>query len=198
MTRWRHFAILLIVAALLFTASALALAQDPAPADSSWLAYKIPYAGEENDIQNPNRTSDEITNWSQQATAEILSFSPADYQTRLNDFKKYFLPQAWQAYADALRSSKLINRVTEEGYSIRAIVDRPPEIVSHDAVGGAYHWIVKLPVTISILIPDREGNNRNSAAERYTVFMDMARVAQGGNDGIAIQHWQMNEVTPAP
>jgi len=171
-----------------------------APAKPDWLAYKNPYVGEENDIANPHRTSDEIATWAQQAATDALSFSPADYQDKLNGFKKYFAPQGWQLYAAYLKDSNLLAMVNDDGYSVGTIVDHHPEIINSGAVDGVYHWIVKMPVTISFFTTDTGGKIKPGTAGKYTLFMDMTRTTGGGQDdgdGVAISNWRVDEI-PKP
>lgn len=192
-----------LVVALLLCASAVqaqapAAEQQPLQPKPDWLSYKDPYIGEENNITKPKLSPEEVTLWSQDAIADILSFGPGDYKTKLGGFKKYFVPAGWQAYADFLRNAKLIDKVKDEGYAIRTIVTTPPDIVSHSLVeGGAYHWIVKLPVTLSFFIGGNNNRDKADASGNYLVFIDVTRVSEGGDKGIAIQNWRVDDV-PAP
>ena len=176
-------------------------AQAPAPAPApvpakqkpAWLEYKTPYVGEENDIANPHRTSDEISTWAQQAAADVLTFGNADYKEKLMGFKKYFVQQGWQLYTTYLKNEKFINMVAEDGYSVGAIVNDVPEIVSQGPTEGAYHWIVKMPITISFFSTDAAGYTKTGASGKYILFMDILRVTEGGGDNaIAIDNWRVD------
>lgn len=168
--------------------------QAPAKAQPSWMEYKNPYVGEEDNIANPHRTAGEITAWAQQAAADSLTFSRGDYKGRLNGFKKYFVPQGWQYYAAYLKDSKLINMVVDDGYSVGTIVNELPEIVNQGPSEGVYHWVVKMPITISFFVVDQQqGSSRSSASGRYLLFLDVARVAEGG---IAIVNWSVEDMPP--
>jgi hypothetical protein len=170
----------------------------PAPANTDWMTYKNPYAGEENNLANPHRTAEEISAWAQQAATDALSFTPANYKDKLNGFKKYFMQQGWQLYADFLKNSNLLNTVTNDGYSVGALADSRPETVNSGPINGIYHWIVKVPVTISFYTLGADGKAKPGMASKYTLFMDMARTTEGGgDDGIAINNWRMDEI-PKP
>jgi hypothetical protein len=180
---------------------AFCMAQEsPAPAtvpgaqQPSWLEYKAPYAGEENNIANPHRTAEEMATWSQQAVADMLSFGPADYKEKLIGFKKYFVESGWQLYTAYLKDAKIVSMVGEGGYSVGAIVNDIPENVSHGAAGGAYHWVMKMPITISFFTTDPEGNTKTGASGKYLLYMDIVRVAEGGEgeNGIAIDNWRVD------
>jgi hypothetical protein len=172
----------------------------PAPAPGTarpppaWLQYKNPYSGEENDISNPHRTTDEVTAWAQETSADVLSFGPRDYKEKLGGFKKYFVPAGWQLYAAYIKDTKLLDMVTAQGYSVGAIVSNSPDIVNHGPAGGVYHWIVRVPLTLSFFVSDAEGNARTAASGKYILYMDIARVATGGDSGVAVHNWRMDEV----
>ena len=194
----------IMAAALLCSAAALAQAPpeqgQPArgitPPKPAWLDYKNPYASEEGDLSNPHRTTDEIVILAQQTATDVLSFSPADYKDKLQSFKKYFVPQGWQLYAAYLKGSLPLSKVTDDGYSVGAIVSSPPEIVNNGPADGAYHWVVKVPVTISFFFSAAaaDGSVRTGPSGKHILFMDMTRVASGGGDsGIAINNWRVDD-----
>ncbi len=184
-----------------------ALAQDPAatappPAPAApatdakpdWMAYKNPYVGEETDIANPHRNSDEIAAWARQAATDVLSFGPGDYREKIAGFKKYFAATGWQLYADYLRSSNTLTSVTTEGQTVGAIADGQAEIVNSGPVDNAYHWIVKVPLTISFSIKGANGAVKPTTTGKYTLFLDLARTAATDGDGIVINNWRVDPV----
>jgi hypothetical protein len=162
----------------------------------AWLQYKPTYTGEENDIANPHRTSDEMTTWAQQAAADVLTFDKANYSDRMSGFKKYFVLQGWQLYAGYLRDSKILSMVHDGGYAVGAIVDEVPEVVHSGATNGAYHWIMRMPITVSFFKKDpATGDMKTGPSGKFYLFLDILRVPQGGgDDGIAIINWRIMDV----
>jgi hypothetical protein len=169
----------------------------PAPAASSAAvqlpAWKPSYAGEQNDIANPHRSTAEITAWAQQAATDVLSFGREDRAAKMEGFKKYFVSQSWQLYASYLRDSKILDMVDQNGYSVGTIVSRAPEIRDRGSSNGAYHWIVGMPITISFYKKDpASGALKPGPARGFYLFLDISRVAEGGgDDGIAIINWRV-------
>lgn len=160
----------------------------------SWLEYKPSYTGEENDIANPHRTTDEMTTWGQQAAADVLTFTQGDYARRMAGFKKYFLQQGWVLYTAYLRDTKVLDMINN-GYSIGTIVTEVPVVVKSGATGGAYHWIMRMPITISFFKKDpASGDAKTGPSGKFYLFMDVMRVSEGGGDGIAIANWRVMDV----
>ena len=168
----------------------------PAAPRPAWLEYKPAYLGEETDIGNPHRTTEEITTWSQQAAAEVLSFSKENYTDKMGSFKKYFVQQGWSLYTAYLKDTKIIDMVGEGGYSIGTIVDEVPEIVNQGSSAGAYHWILRMPITITFFKKDPvTGETKAGSSGKFFLFVDVLRVAAGGgDDGIAIANWRVMDV----
>lgn len=168
----------------------------PAAPLPAWLNYKSPYEGEENKIANPHRTPDEMVIWAQQAAAETLSFKSSDFKEKMTEFKKYFAESGWLAYITYLKDSKLADMVNEDGYSIGTIVNTVPEIVSHGNMDGAYHWIIRMPITLSFFNTDAaSGKTRTGGSGKYMLYMDVMRVAEGGGEnGIAINNWRVDDI----
>lgn len=184
---------LLIVAVLLLVNISHAVAQ------ADWRTYKTPYVGEENNIANPHRSAEEISIWAQRAVTDVLSFSKADYKTKLAGFKKYFVPQGWQLYAAYLKDSKILNMVVDEGYTLGTIATEVPEVMQHAAAGGVHHWMVRIPVTVSLFTVNPAGENVVSASRKSVLFMDIGRVAESAEiDGIAVYNWRMDDAVSVP
>ncbi len=157
----------------------------------SWLEYKNPYIGEENNIANPHRTREEITSWAQQAAADSLSFNKANYKIKLQSFKKYFVRDGWQFYTAYLKETKLINMVMDDGYTVGTIVNDLPEITNKGTFESVYHWVVKMPITISFFSADTYKNPEPYASGKYLLLLDVGRVANGG---IAIMDWKVKDM----
>ena len=191
----KFFLIIVLLATGIF-ATSLAYAQSqPQPKQvpklPSWLEYKTPYAGEENNIANPHRTRDEITSWAQQVAADSLSFSKVNYKIKLKSFKKYFVKKGWQLYAAYLKETKLINMVVDDGYTVGTIVNELPEITNKGTFGSVYHWVVKMPITISFFNSNTQKNSEPYASGKYFLSLDIGRVANGN---IAVMGWNVEDM----
>ena len=166
-----------------------------APPKGDWMKYNTPYVGEENNPANPHRSAEEISIWAQKVVTDILSFSKANYKEKFVQFKKHFVPAGWNLYAAYLKNSKLLNRVIEEGFSVGTIATETPEIVQQGSASGAYHWIVRIPVTVGLFTVNPQGENVASATQKSILFIDIGRVeGTEDEDGIAIHNWRMDEV----
>jgi Type-IV b secretion system, inner-membrane complex component len=173
----------------------------PAPATKSLLSLWHPYGDEQNsqnNLANSNHTLDEILNWAQQTAADVLSFSPDDRATKMESFqKKYFVKQGWGLYLAYLHDSHIEDMVEREGYFASTIVPNIPQIYSTGAKDGAYHWIVKMPITIGFYKKSASptADPQAGPSGKFILYIDVMRVASGGEDGVAITNWQ---VTAAP
>lgn len=178
-------------------APAPAPAAAPAPAPSGaapgdWANYN-PYSGEESDLQNPNRTQDEIINWSQQRATEVLSFSPADLDAKMARTKKDFTPAGLAEYLNYLKTSKLTDMVQGQGYAVTTIVNGDSMILNSGAMAGNYHWLVELPLMVTFLHNGADGTQEPVAGGNFKLILQLGRVAPstGGVDGMAIESWKM-------
>jgi len=194
--------ILLFLIALSFPAYAARENSQPALRTTAntpaWAKYKEPYVGDYNNLAKPNRTNYEISNWAQKTVAEVLSFDPEKLERHLKKIKKYFVKKGWIKYARFLDKSKTINLVTDDGYSVRSIVNLPPDIINKGSEDKIYHWIVKMPITISIFKHDENNEIKTRASENYILYMDLIRVKNRGFDNsanIAISDWEIESST---
>lgn len=174
-------------------AAQAAPAPDAAPAQPSWMEYKPVYSGGgESDLTVANRTNDEMTTWAQQSSADVLSFSRDEYNSKMVSFRKYFTPAGWQLYTDYLKTSRLIDMVSQDDYEVGAIVDETPEIVKQAPFNNAYHWIMRMPITISFTKRLPGGDLKRGPTGKFYLFIDVGRVPEGNGDGgVAITNWKI-------
>jgi hypothetical protein len=166
------------------------------PAAKSLLSLWHPYGdaqNSQNNLANPNHTLDEILTWSQQTTADALSFSPDDRVSKMEGFKKYFVKQGWDLYLAYLHDSNIQDMIDREGYFVSTIVPNIPQIYSSGTKDGAYHWIVKMPITIGFYKKSASANvdPQPGPSGKFILYIDVMRVASGGDDGVAIVNWQV-------
>lgn len=174
------------LAALFFAQAAeipRARAQEAPSTQADWMKYRTPYAAGEQGLSGPHHTTEEVSIWAQQVAADALSFSPANYGKKMEDLRRYFTPPGWELYQAYLKNSKLDGTAT-----VTSIVSSGSEIVSHGAVEGVYHWIVKSPVTTSFSGSDAGGQS--------VLYMDVARAPEGGgDDGLIVYNWRVDAVS---
>jgi hypothetical protein len=178
------------LAAVLF--STTVSAQAP-PDTADWTQYKSPYAGEENDIANPNRTSDEVMAWGTKTVAEALTFGLSDFNARIKDLKRYFVQTGWADYAAYLKDSKLLDVARSGKYMVASASNGAPMILNKGPQNGAFHWEISVPVITSINQPSQSGEVQTVSSSRTYVKMLITRVAEGGMDGMAIESWRVEE-----
>jgi hypothetical protein len=168
----------------------------PAPAAADWMSYKDPYTGEQNDIKTANRTQDEITVWAQSRATDLMSFTPEELSAKIAGIKNLFVPAGWNEYATYLQTSKMIEMVRDKKYTVTTIVNGDSLILDSRAVEGSYHWIVQMPLMVTFLHPDSEGDMQAVAGGEFRLTMSIGRVQSGGIDGMAVESWKM-EATQA-
>jgi hypothetical protein len=163
----------------------------PAPA-GDWTSYSNPYSGEESDVKNPNRTQEEIIDWSRERATDVLSFSPADLDAKLTYTKKGFTAPGWAEYTKYLQDSKLTDMVKTQGYSVTTIVNGDPLILNSGSMAGNYHWLVELPLMVTFLHTSQDGAQQAVAGGDFKLLLQLGRVpAKDGIDGMQIESWKM-------
>lgn len=161
--------------------------------NNDWMTYRNPYAGEQNNLTNPNRTPAEIQAWTQKAVASALSFGPDDFTPKLTDAKKLFVTKGWAEYAEYVKQAQLMERVRNQGMTLSTILNGDAAIVASEAVAGAYRWLLRAPVMMTFLKKDAAtGQLKPVGTGRFTLTLQLGRVAKDqGDEGIAIESWKI-------
>lgn len=174
------------VFALLLLISGAASAQDK----PEWMQYKNQYVGETSDVATPHRTAEEVARWAEAAAADVLSFGRDNYKARFSGFKRYFIAAGWGPYADYIRAARLIE-AAQTGQTVGAVISRPPDIATQGVGDGAYHWVVTMPVIVSLIDPRKAGPS-STAIGHYTATVDVVRTGDTAGEGLAIAGWRMD------
>jgi hypothetical protein len=179
----------------------LDVAPPPAPTEPvpDWLKYQNPYAGEQTNLANPHRTSEEIAAWVQNMAAEAMSFDAASFNDKLGKLKPGFTTQGWNEYAAWMRDSKIADLVRVSGYNVSTVMSGDAAILNKGTVSGSYHWLLDVPVVISFSRKNPAGAVESVPGGRYRLTMQIGRVAprpQAGpdapeDDGITVEGWKV-------
>ncbi len=182
-----------LIRAFILTAAlcgAPALAQDAAKPD--WMQYKSPYVGEENDIANAHRTSDEIMAWGSKIAADALSYDLSNFTSHADTLKTSFVQSGWGDYVTYLKDMKLLDVARSGKYMIATASNGDPMILNSGNMNGAWHWEISVPIITSINQPDKEGSPQTVSTSKTRIKILLTRVAEGGTDGIAVESWKLD------
>jgi hypothetical protein len=160
---------------------------------TDWMQYQNHYAGEQNNLANPNKTSEEITAWAQKAVADALSFTPEDLDEKIKAAKNMFIQRGWDEYAAYVRDAQLLDRVRTQKMSMNTILNGGAVIMGSEPINGVYRWLVRAPVMITFLRKeDATGMQKPAGTGKFNLTLQIMRVPQGqGESGIAIESWKV-------
>ncbi len=166
----------------------------PAAPAADWMQYQNHYAGEQNNLANPNKTTEEITGWAQKAVADALSFTPEDLDEKIKAAKNMFVERGWNEYAAYVRDAQLLDRVRTQKMSMSTILNGGAIIMGSEPIEGVYRWLVRAPVMITFLRKDAAtGEQKPAGTGKFNLTLQILRVPQGqGDDGVAIESWKVD------
>lgn len=158
-----------------------------------WMKYQNTYVGEENDLSTANRTSDEVMMWASHAATFALSLVPEDLNGAFTEIKKSFTPQGWGEYGAYLQQAQIVDMVQNRQYSVSTIVKNGALIVDSGAAAGGYHWLVKLPIMVTLLHDDAQGHKQAVQGGDFELTMQIGRMPAGSGapDNMAIEGWRV-------
>ena len=177
-----------------------AQAEEKKPA---WMEYKNPYVGEQNDLSNPNQSSDEIMAWVREMATDVLSFTPQETRppqdgkgtSKFEKIKPFFAANAWNDYGRYLKESRFLDMVTRSQYNASTIIDGDMVVVSSGALAGAYRWVIQAPLLITFHSVNSRGEVQPVTSGHFQLVMQVGRTkADKGKDGLMIDSWKMQQV----
>ena len=165
----------------------------------AWMEYHDPYTGEQNDLNNPHRTTEEIVAYGQGLAIGGLTFAPDSFNQDLAKFKTMFSSEGWAAYATYLKEARLADMVRVESYHVNTIVNGDTIVIGQGSVDGFYRWMVQTPILMTFLQKSSGGELREINTGRSKVTLQLGRVAVSPDnpEGLQIQSWKVESVSAA-
>jgi hypothetical protein len=120
--------------------------------------------------------------WINQAIINTYTFSDKDWQARQKDIGSYFMPNAWQAYLNAINKSNIIKLVTEKKMSVSAVATLPPTIQQLSPT--------VFKATMPILVAYKSVTE--TQVQHLTIELQVIKSNDSGTGGFAINQFQAN------
>jgi intracellular multiplication protein IcmL len=100
-------------------------------------------------LQTPPPVNDtQLLVWANEATIKLYDFDYAKYREQLQQASRYFLPEAWEVYTEALAESGLLETVKQKKYIVSAVATKPPVITKQTHTQGRHLWEVEMPILV--------------------------------------------------
>jgi hypothetical protein len=199
----RHNVFRAALLALFIVLPGLALAQEgaaiPAPpagtptgaATPDWMSYHDHYVGEQNDIANPHRSTEEVLSFAHQLMINSLSLKPEDFNQYVTGMRKSFSDRGWNDYIGYLKESRLGDMVRVDQYFVNTIINGNSMVTGQGVVDGVYEWQIQAPVLMTFL--QKDGTQlREINTGRFKITAVMARSLKAENpEGLLISSWKV-------
>lgn len=164
----------------------------PPPPKPAWMEYKNPYVGEQNDLSNPNRSTEEIMSWTRDMTTNALTFTPEELNEKIAGLQKNFSKPGWVDYQVYMKDSRFIEMIGQKRYNASTIVDGDMVIKASGPMAGAYRWVVEVPLLVTFHEVNRAGVSMPVTSGNFRLKIQIGRVGkEEGKDGMKIDSWQM-------
>jgi len=140
-------------------------------------------------LNEPTYSEDKIVAWLTAALPNIMTLDHSNIQQQLTDAKKYFTPDGWCHFIDALASANIIDATIERRLEVSIIPQATPKVTGSSVKDGVYTWTVETPVAFKFkcdevgMIAPADVNNEN------LVVRISRSSAQTNPDGIGISQW---------
>jgi intracellular multiplication protein IcmL len=165
-------------------------------AKPDWMSYHDHYVGEQNDIANPHRSTEEMLSLAHQMMINSLSLRPDDFNQHVTEMKKMFTDRGWGDYAGYLKESRLADMVRADQYHVNTIINGNSMVTGQGAVDGVYEWQIQAPVLMTFLQKDG-GQLREINTGRFKITAVLARSLKAENpEGVLISSWKVETAAP--
>lgn len=138
-------------------------------------------------LSEPVVTKPYLLQWASLAAKASYNLDFNDYKNQILATKNYFTEDGFVKYQEALKSSGLLQTVTDKKVMMSAIVSGDPVIIREFMEHGRYNWVVQLPMLVTF-------SSASDTKRIHTlVTMRIQRVpVLSANNGIQISNYRVN------
>lgn len=125
-----------------------------------------------------------LKGWASLAVTETFNFGYNSYQKRLEQSAKYFTPEGWKNFLQALDEAQLLEFVVKNKQQVTTVLTGAPVIAAEGVENNVYTWHVELPVETSY------AGDTNIETMPMIVALTIIRTADKNSaTGVGIQQW---------
>jgi len=121
-------------------------------------------------LSMPVVTNKYLLQWASLAVRACYNLDFVNYQKQLKTASGYFTTNGWKALMRAMKSSGMLDSLTENKLYINGVVTGPVVVLSQTIEHGRYRWRVQLP----LLVTYTSANESRKAS--FIVTADIIRV----------------------
>lgn len=100
-------------------------------------------------LNEPFVSQEQLLTWASQAALASYSFNFLDYSSNLQNARKYFTPNGYNNFVNALEDSGNLQTVIQRRLVVKPVITDVPIIVKEGLVErGRYGWRIQIPMLI--------------------------------------------------
>lgn len=138
-------------------------------------------------LSSPNTENFALANWAASAASDIMTFGFNDFDVRLNNSRKYFTPEGWESFYNALKVSKLVEDVKKTQQIATAVPRALPELKRDGLIDGKMRWEIDVP----LLITFRAGSDIRPIPKKVHMVVEKMPTRENP-DGVGISEWDLH------
>jgi hypothetical protein len=146
-------------------------------------------------LSEPHRTHGELQRWISQAIAEVMFLEGTKYDQQLEKSKSYFTEAGYTQFKSYLDEAGLREALLAGNLNASIFVERNPLLMNDGSVGGTYHWLFEVPVTITYVPATNYSYDDKKTPEtrRILIRAQIGRVADPTDENaIRIETWTVS------
>lgn len=149
-------------------------AAEPLP---DWMKFTDPYGKKQVDLSTAHLADEEIETWTQDRVTDALSFDPTTVNTKVTGLRTLFTDAGWASYGRLLGQMQVVENVRGKQLALSTIADGKASVVNSSGNGGAFRWLISLPVMQSLAPQGGTASNSGNHTLNIIVMRASAPVA---------------------
>ena len=145
-------------------------------------------------LHRQHRLNNEIEDWLGKKIPVLLALSRSGINKELQDVKALFVPAAWQQYLTVLKDFGALQALQNGSHDVRAFTEAKPSVLTQDSLEGRYMWLLRVPVTMTLL--DKNANDYSDLSvvnRRMDLTIQLGRYENAPEPGVLIERWEAKE-----
>jgi len=140
-------------------------------------------------LAEPKYSDGKVIAWLTEALPNIMNFDHLDVQQRIIGGEKYFTPDGWCHFIDALSSANIIEATIQRKLVSKIVVRGNPKVTGSSVTDGVYTWTLETPVSFAFTVDDASRSPAENISNEKLIVKVSRSWSQTNPDGIGISQW---------
>jgi Type-IV b secretion system, inner-membrane complex component len=140
-------------------------------------------------LRDSTLTDQQLADWASRSIPKIMDFDHSNIQQRLLDDKRYFTPNGWCGFIQALADANVIDATVKQKLEVHIIANGQPRVTQRMDKDGIHIRTVETPVSFTFTSSQPDALAPREINDEILIIRVSPSSSKNNPDGVGISQW---------